>query len=53
MQLSPLPSTRRTYWHDSRAPRYSLTFALPLLAMYETLAVVLNQGVEKKKFKEA
>ena len=26
------------YWSDSRAPRYSLLFALPLLLAYETLA---------------
>lgn len=42
MRLSTLPSTRRTYWHDSRAPRYSLTFALPLLVLYETLAAALS-----------
>lgn len=44
MRLSTLPSTRRTYWHDSRAPRYSLTFALPLLALYEVLAAALSNG---------
>lgn len=42
MRLSPLPSTRRTYWHDSRAPRYSLTFALPLFVLYELLAAALH-----------
>lgn len=42
MRLSTLPSTRRTYWHDSRAPRYSLTFALPLLVLYELLAAGLS-----------
>ena len=36
--------TRQSYWQLTRSPRYSLTFALPLLAMYETLALVLNQG---------
>ena len=42
MRLTPLPSTRRTYWHDSRAPRYSLTFALPLLVLYEVMAAALG-----------
>ena len=42
MRLTPLPSTRRTYWHDSRAPRYSLTFALPLFVLYELLAAALS-----------
>lgn len=42
MKLSTLPSTRASYWHESRAPRYSLTFALPLLALYEVLAAVLS-----------
>lgn len=44
MRLSTLPSTRRTYWHDSRAPRYSLTFAIPLLVLYEVLAAALSNG---------
>jgi len=43
MPTSPLASTRRNYWHDSRAPRYSLTFALPLLVLYELLAAGLAQ----------
>lgn len=30
-----------SYWRDSRAPRYSLLFALPLLAGYEVLADAL------------
>ena len=30
------------YWADSRAPRYSLTFALPLLLLYEVLAFTLT-----------
>jgi hypothetical protein len=42
MKLSTLPATRRNYWHDSRAPRYSLTFALPLLVLYEALAALLS-----------
>ena len=41
MPTAPLASTRRNYWHDSRAPRYSLTFALPLLVLYELLAAGL------------
>jgi hypothetical protein len=44
MRVTPLPSTRRTYWHDSRAPRYSLTFALPLFVLYELLAAVLSEA---------
>ncbi len=36
-----MPSTVR-YWQAARAPRYSLTFALPLLLMYELLAVALS-----------
>jgi hypothetical protein len=31
-----------TYWHASRAPRYSLTFAFPLLLIYEVLAFTLS-----------
>jgi len=30
-----------SYWHASRAPRYSLLFALPLLLLYEALAAAL------------
>src|SRR3989442_8983441 len=32
------------YWQASRAPRYSLLFALPLLAFYQILAVLLSTG---------
>lgn len=32
----------RSYWTLSRAPRYSLLFALPLLVLYETLAAALG-----------
>ncbi|HZI23136.1 MAG TPA: CPBP family glutamic-type intramembrane protease [Gemmatimonadales bacterium] len=40
-----LPSfTRSSYWQFSRAPRYSLLFALPLLLFYQVLAVILTQG---------
>lgn len=34
----------QTYWRASRAPRYSYTFALPLLAIYELLAAILPLG---------
>jgi hypothetical protein len=34
----------QTYWHASRAPRYSLLFALPLLVLYETMAAVLPRS---------
>lgn len=44
MPATPLPSTRRTYWHESRAPRYSLTFVLPLFVLYELLAAALSDG---------
>ena len=33
-----------SYWQISRSPRYSLTIALPLLALYEVLAALLNYG---------
>lgn len=35
---APTPS----YWRDTRAPRYSLLFALPLLLLYEGLAFLLS-----------
>ena len=39
------PSTSaRSYWQLSRAPRYSLLFALPLLVFYQILAVLLAHG---------
>jgi hypothetical protein len=37
-------STFTNYWQATRAPRYSLTFALPLLLLYEALAVALSHG---------
>jgi len=33
----------RSYWTTSRAPRYSVTFALPLLVLYEGLAATLSR----------
>ena len=33
-----------SYWQLSRAPRYSLLFALPLLLFYQVLAVLLAHG---------
>jgi CAAX prenyl protease-like protein len=33
-----------SYWQAARAPRYSLTFALPLLLLYEVLAFTLSGG---------
>ena len=33
----------RSYWTLSRAPRYSITFALPLLIVYEALAAGLSR----------
>ena len=41
---SPLRRTvqaPRGYWEASRAPRYSILFALPLLVLYHTLAALL------------
>ena len=32
-----------TYWKDTRAPRYSLLFALPLVVLYESLAIALAE----------
>jgi CAAX prenyl protease-like protein len=37
-------SSRSSYWQMSRAPRYSLLFALPLLLFYQVLAVLLTHG---------
>ncbi len=37
-------SAPSSYWRASRAPRYSLLFALPLLAFYQVLAVLLSHG---------
>ena len=33
----------RLYWSTSRTPRYSITFALPLLLLYEALATGLSR----------
>ena len=41
--VAPQAAPRQTYWALSRTPRYSLTFALPLLVAYEALALALNQ----------
>lgn len=41
---STAPSWPRIYWRQSRAHRYSLLFALPLLVAYEALATVLGHG---------
>lgn len=41
------PAARRqSYWELTRAPRYSLSFAIPLLLLYEALALGLNQGTD-------
>jgi hypothetical protein len=34
----------RAYWRETRQPRYALVFALPLLALYESLAAVLGRS---------
>ena len=36
------PAPANSYWALSRAPRYSLLFALPLLLAYEGLAATLG-----------
>lgn len=40
-RLAPKPNS---YWHSSRAHRYSLVFALPLLLLYEGLAALLSDA---------
>lgn len=42
--LTAAGGRRQSYWELARAPRYSLSFALPLLLLYEGLAISLNQG---------
>ena len=42
--VPPVGVKRQSYWELSRSPRYSLLFALPLLLLYEGLALALNQG---------
>ena len=37
-----MPPTTPSYWRDTRAPRYSLLYALPLLLFYEGLAFLLS-----------
>src|SRR5436309_15267227 len=37
-------SSPSSYWQVSRAPRYSLLLALPLLVFYQVLAVLLAHG---------
>src|SRR5438477_4245227 len=37
-------SSPSSYWQTSRAPRYSLSFALQLLLFYQVLAVLLAHG---------
>jgi CAAX prenyl protease-like protein len=32
------------YWREAREPRYSLSFAFPLLVIYEALAITLSHG---------
>lgn len=37
-----MPPRAASYWRRARAPRYSLTFALPLLLLYEAAAFALS-----------
>jgi len=39
-----MPTSISNYWRVARAPRYSLTFALPLLVAYEVLAFSLSHN---------
>jgi hypothetical protein len=39
-----MPTPFTNYWRLARSPRYSLTFALPLLVAYETLAFSLSHA---------
>jgi hypothetical protein len=39
---APLPAGKRGYFASTRAPRYSIIFALPLLVAYEGLAALLS-----------
>lgn len=42
---SPAPAIQRqSYWQLTRSARYSLWFVVPLLLLYEGLAVALNRG---------
>jgi membrane protease YdiL (CAAX protease family) len=44
--VAPVGVPRQSYWELSRSSRYSLLFAIPLLLLYEALAVALNQGTD-------
>ena len=41
--IAEAPRTGPRYWRASRAPRYSLLFALPLLVLYEALALLFRE----------
>src|SRR3989454_4304748 len=45
-------SAPSAYWQVSRAPRYSLLFALPLLVFYQVLAVLLAHGARSVRSEE-
>ncbi len=42
---APVRADAQAYWRASRAPRYSVTFALPLLLLYEVLAATLSRDI--------
>jgi hypothetical protein len=44
VNTAPAVAGPRKYWRQSRAHRYSLLFALPLLILYEVMAAVLGYG---------
>ena len=41
--MTPAPAPTR-YWRAARQPRYSITFAFPLLVAYEALAFGLSHA---------
>jgi hypothetical protein len=44
MPSDAAPGRSAGYWSLTRTPRYSLTLALPLLALYEVLALAVNSS---------
>lgn len=51
--MPPSASPLRGYWNASRAPRYSLLFALPLFVLYELLAAIVGEAHQVRNGAEA
>jgi hypothetical protein len=51
--VSPSLAPPSGYWRASRAPRYSLLFALPLFVLYELLAATVGAGNQVRNGAEA